>query len=189
VGWKELSEKLQDARIKKRIPLKELSMKTNISIDKLKKMEKGDFSIESPIYIKNYLKRLSAVLQLDESDLIEDYESETRLPVSNEKEKPSISYEVLYYVMVAVLSIFVIVLLVEIERELTLPYATLYNSSDATLLVNGRPLSPYENYKIFKDVKVTNNSSVVTIKEYSGRILKIKIKDFEVNLYGKSKNP
>jgi len=189
MGWRELSEKLQEARIKKRLSLRELSMKTNISTSKLKKMEKGDFSIESPIYMKNYLKRLSAVLELDETELIEEYESEKISLTPSEKEKKVLSFEIFYYIIVTILSTFVIILLVETEKELKAPYATLYNSSDATLLVNGRSLSPHGEYKIFKNIKVTNNSSVVTIREYSGRTLKIKIRNFEVSLCGKDKKP
>jgi len=193
VGWKELSEKLQDARIKKRLSLKELSIKTNISIEKLKKMERGDFSIESPIYMKNYLKRLSIVLDLDESELLEDFQSETVTEVSvshNEKEEIRSFANTSYYVIVAIILLaFMITLFFKIEEELKSPYATLHNTSEATLLINNKNLSPGKEYDIFDDITVTNNSSVVTIVEYSGKTFKIKIRSFEVKLHGKDKKP
>ncbi|MCD6450587.1 MAG: helix-turn-helix domain-containing protein [Thermotogaceae bacterium] len=189
MSWEELSEKLRDERIKKGLSLKELSTKTNISIYKLKKMEEGDFSIESPIYMKNYLKRIAIVLGLNELELIEEYQSEKLPSPHEERNEIKISSNVICYTIIVTLIVLVGVLLFKIEKEFKLPYATLYNTSESILLIDGKELPPNKEYDIFKNIKVTSNQGMVMIKEYSGRTLKIKIRNFEVSLYGKGKKP
>lgn len=61
-----ISQKLQDARARKRITLAQIAQVTKISVDTLRAMERGQFhKIPQGIYIFSYLKDMSGMIGLD----------------------------------------------------------------------------------------------------------------------------
>ena len=77
--WKVLADKLRLRREEKGLSVLQVSLLTNVSPSKLRKMEEGNFaSVDADVYVRNYLKRLSGVLELPYEELLSLYEEGKR---------------------------------------------------------------------------------------------------------------
>ncbi len=189
MGWKELGELLQSARVEKGMELIDLSYETNVSIGKLEAMEKGDFSFDTSFYIKLYLRRIASVLDLNAEELCLEYESEESGGTGEEVIEIKKERGTVFYVLAVILSVLMIVVAVYIEKVLTLPYAVLENRGKQSIVVDGKPVQPGESIPIYKPVTVRNNEGRVVIRELSGRIINVDIRDFGVIIHGRGKKP
>ncbi|MFC2092982.1 helix-turn-helix domain-containing protein [Bacteroidota bacterium] len=70
---KRFAHDLKSIREKKKIPLIEISNETKLHISIFEKMEKGDFTFQPQTYIRAFLKQYAKYLELDENEVIHDY--------------------------------------------------------------------------------------------------------------------
>ncbi len=195
MGWKKLGEELKKRREVLNASLTLISIKTNISTQKLQAMENGDFEVDTPFYVKEYLKRLADVLFLDYESLLREYveelferEKERKAEDSNKKFFSNVKFLV-SYVLIGILSFMIFFLAVKIVEIVTSPYAFIENRTDGIIYVDNRPLKPGDVLPLFKNVTVEGNKGTVVIRESSGRTVNVKIKDFEVMIRGRGEGP
>ncbi len=170
--------------------LSELSYRTNISQSKLEMMEAGDFSFDKDFYMKVYLERIGKVLELNTERLLALYEMEKREQKKEVKEEVILRDRgIAFYIISAVMGVLMVLEAVHIERILTLPYAYLKNTSPGVITVDGRKVLPGQEIPIYKNIRVNGNSSEVIVREISGRVIRVRIRNFEVIVGGRGKGP
>lgn len=64
---------LKNIREEKKISLVEIANETRIHISAFEKMESGDFTFQPQTYIKAFLKQYAKYLELDENEIVHDY--------------------------------------------------------------------------------------------------------------------
>ena len=86
VDFEQLGAKLKEAREKKNISLEEISTKTKINIEFLKKFEQGIFDFLPEFYVRHFLK--SYLMRLGESFLpyLDEFEKLNKEAAIHEKE-------------------------------------------------------------------------------------------------------
>lgn len=87
-----LSENLKKEREKKGITLEEAAKVTKIRKTYLQALEDGDFSVQSPVFMKGFLKSYAEFLGLNSTDIIRRYENEIMAveEAEAESEKPAV---------------------------------------------------------------------------------------------------
>jgi cytoskeletal protein RodZ len=186
MGWKELGEKINQKLEEKKSSIDEISYILDIDPNKLRRMIQGDFSVDDEFHIKEYLKKISNEFEMDSDELIREYLDELE-----KKERdilPEKSRDVsIYLVMIIVLSFVAVVLAFLISRVMVSPVAILRNTSESDVEVSGVILKPGEEFLIYDSVDVLNNRGEITVRTYSGKIYKVRIKNFEVMVNGRDK--
>jgi transcriptional regulator with XRE-family HTH domain len=72
----EICESLKNERIKRGISLKQISRKTNISVNSLKALEDGDIDhIPGKFYIKHYLKNYLEAIEVDHKEFFTNHQN------------------------------------------------------------------------------------------------------------------
>lgn len=81
----EICESLKTEREKKGISLKQISQKTNISVNSLKALEDGDFHlIPGKFYIKHYLKNYLQAIEVDQKEFLTSHrDGLASIPLNN----------------------------------------------------------------------------------------------------------
>ena len=64
---------IKSIREEKKISLVEIANETRIHISAFEKMERGDFTFQPQTYIKAFLKQYAKYLELDENEIVHDY--------------------------------------------------------------------------------------------------------------------
>lgn len=70
---KKFAQDLKSIREEKKISLVEIANETRIHISAFEKIENGDFTFQPQTYIKAFLKQYAKYLELDENEIIHDY--------------------------------------------------------------------------------------------------------------------
>lgn len=72
---KKFAEELKEERLKRDIPLSQVSQKTRIDIKFLEAIENGNFEILPEVYLKAFIKDYARVIGLDEETVVKRYEA------------------------------------------------------------------------------------------------------------------
>ena len=95
---KTLAEALVNERKKKEITLEEISRKTNIKLNALEALERGDFErLPGKFYFKNYIKSYLKAIESDEAEFLQAYGETVNVIAFEEKDKPKVAYPKLKY--------------------------------------------------------------------------------------------
>ena len=90
----EIGQKFNEARLRQRLTLEQVSVSTKISINYIQCLEKGDFSkLPGKFYEKSFIKIYAKTLKLDPSQLIKIYDEY----ISSSKKNPAASMESLSF--------------------------------------------------------------------------------------------
>jgi len=120
--WKVLADKLRLRREEKGLSVLQVSLLTNVSPSKLRKMEEGDFvNVDADVYVRNYLRRLSGVLELPYEELLSLYEEGKKkcMPQSKmceERANKKARREIVMVVLLGIVSFLAVFLAIECVR-------------------------------------------------------------------------
>ncbi len=71
----EFAEKLKKAREKKRISLQQIKAQTRISIEYLEAIEKADFDVMPPVYMRAFIKEYAETIGLNGAEILAEYDA------------------------------------------------------------------------------------------------------------------
>jgi len=71
----EFAESLKQTREKKKISLQQVKTQTRISLEYLEAIEKGDFDVMPPVYMRAFIKEYAEAIGLDGSEVLNEYDS------------------------------------------------------------------------------------------------------------------
>ncbi len=72
---KEFSEKLKKVREKKHISLKQIKAHTRISLEYLEAIEKADFDVMPPVYMRAFIKEYAEAIGLNGGEILKEYDA------------------------------------------------------------------------------------------------------------------
>ncbi len=185
MSWKELSEKISEAVAEKNISVSEISDYLGIDRKKVEKILNGDFSFDDRAHIREYLKRLSWILDLNFEDIWKEYEESypDDLSKPNTLEKSSNKFEIFMLTVLILLSVLIALKTMDIKSE---PCVIIENKENEKLMVNNIFLEKGESYSTCENAKVYGNKKGVLIKTFGKKNYLVKIENFEVIINGKS---
>lgn len=132
-----LGEYLKSERERKGVTLEEASKVTKIRKTYLQAIEDGNFEMQSPIFMRGFLKSYAAFLGLDGTDLLERYKQtlpENAVESETETKEPETGKDFSRYT-VPITAIFLIIVVIAIAAIIKLreqPYVTSNNSKPPT---------------------------------------------------------
>lgn len=187
MSWKKLSEKIDNAAKEKDVSLSDISEYLGIDRKRVEKMLNGDFSFDDRAHMREYLRRLSWILDLDFDDIWREFEEvkPDELPSVEKHENASSRFEIFMLIVLVTLSI---VLVFEILDMSSKPCVVIENQDNEKLTVNDVVLEKGESYTTCESVKVYGNKGSVLIKTFGKKNYLVKIENFEVILDGRSED-
>ncbi|HOO32102.1 MAG TPA: helix-turn-helix domain-containing protein [Thermotogota bacterium] len=121
----EIGRILQKYRKTKKISLEDISDRTHISVETLEMLENGNFDEIPELYLKNFIKRYSTILNLQTHSTIREYlnaENKTgQIPVIRKKRRNSpvaLLLKIMIPVLICIICIQLYVLNIQNQREL-----------------------------------------------------------------------
>ncbi len=183
MGWKELSSKISEAVKEKGVEISEISEYLGISSKDVLKILNGDFSFDDRLHMREYLKRLSWILDLDFEDLWKDYEGDVRVEESVFEESESVSnrFEVFMLAALLVLSVIIAIGMLRVKSK---PCVVIKNEGNDSLIVGNLVLKKGESYPTCKSVRVYENKGAVLIRTFGKKNYLVKMENFEVIVNG-----
>ena len=183
MGWRELSNRISEAVKEKGIDISEISEYLGIDSKKVDKMLSGDFSFDDRLHIREYLRRLSWILEIDFEDLWREYSDDEirEMETSEESEITSNKFEL--FMLVALLILFIAVAF-EILKVKSEPCVVVENRKNDRLFVENLILRKGESYSTCKSVRIYGNREGVLIRTFGKKNYLVKIENFEVIVNG-----
>ncbi len=183
MGWKELSSRISETMKEKGVEISELSEYLGVDAKKIQMILNGDFSFDDRVHMREYLKRLSWVLDVDFEDLWKEYEDDLEREelVFEESGNVPNRFKVL---MIATLLVLFVIIAIDILKVKSEPCVVVENQWNDRLIVGNLILKRGESYPTCRNVVVRENKNGVLIKTFGKKNYLVKIEDFEVVVNG-----
>ena len=185
MSWKDLSEKINEASVEKNISEDDIAEYLGLDKKKIERILNGDFSFDDRAHIREYLRRISWILDLDFEELWKEYEdTRDKMLISKDGRSTSNKFETFMATVLILLFALVTVNIVKIRSE---PCVFIENHSNEELIVNRIILKKGESFPTCESVKVYGNENGVLVRTFGKKNYLVKIENFEVIIDGNGK--
>lgn len=187
----EIGRILQKYRKTKKISLEDISDRTHISVETLEMLENGNFDEIPELYLKNFIKRYSTILNLQTHSTIREYlnaENKTgQIPVIRKKRRNSpvaLLLKIMIPVLICIICIQLYVLNIQNQRELFRIInggsgeVIIYDDNRTITLAAGESVNLNANDK----VHVINKEKALIMVKYYDDTWEVFFEEFEVQL-------
>ena len=187
----EIGRILQKYRKTKKISLEDISDRTHISVETLEMLENGNFDEIPELYLKNFIKRYSTILNLQTHSTIREYlnaENKTgQIPVIRKKRRNSpvaLLLKIMIPVLICIICIQLYVLNIQNQREL---FRIINGGSGEVIIYDDNrtiTLGAEESVNLNADdkVHVINKEKALIMVKYYDDTWEVFFEEFEVQL-------